>query len=103
MKPPTMGPTVGASTATTPPIVVASAWRRGGNSMNTAENTAGISTPPENPCTMRKSSSTEKSGLKAQPIDARVKTPTATTNNQRKVSTRVNRPVSGIAITSAIR
>ena len=54
IQPPTTGPTVGASTATTPPIVVATACSRAGNSRNTAENTAGISTPPENPCTTRK-------------------------------------------------
>jgi hypothetical protein len=71
--------------------------------MNTAENTAGISTPPENPCTTRNTSSVAKSALKAQPIDASVKRLTAVTNSQRRLSVRVNRPVRGIAITSAIR
>ena len=45
--------------------------------MNTAENTAGISTPPENPCTTRNTSSVAKSVLNAQPIDASVKRLTA--------------------------
>src|SRR5216684_3387475 len=43
MKPPTTGPIVGASTATTPPTVAATAWSRGGNNRNTAEKTAGKS------------------------------------------------------------
>ena len=63
----------------------------------------GISTPPENPCTTRKTSSTAKLVLNAQPIEAIVNRPTAATNSQRSVSTRVKRPVRGIAITSAIR
>ena len=103
IQPPTTGPIVGASTATTPAIMVARPCSRGGNSRNTAANTAGISTPPEKPCTMRKASSTAKPPLTAQPTDAIVKTPTAVTNNQRSDSTRVIRPVRGIAITSAIR
>jgi hypothetical protein len=41
--------------------------------------------------------------LKAQPIDAAVKSATPKANSHRNVRTRVNSPVSGIAITSAIR
>jgi hypothetical protein len=83
--------------------VVAAAWSRRGNSRKTAENTAGISTPPENPCTTRKPSSAEKSRLKAQPTEDSVNRPTAAANSQRSVSVPVGKPVSGIAITSAIK
>ena len=41
--------------------------------------------------------------LNAQPIDVSVKTKIAITNSQRKVSTRVSQPVSGMAMISAIR
>ena len=41
--------------------------------------------------------------LKAQPTEAAVNSVTAATNSHRKVRTRVNSPVSGIAMTSAIR
>jgi len=94
---------VGASTAMMPASVVATGCRRTGNSRNTAENTAGISVPPANPCSTRKLTSVEKSPDHAQPIEARVKRLIAITNSQRKVSTRVNRPVSGMAVISAIR
>ena len=67
------------------------------------ENTAGISVPPEKPCKMRKATSEAKLVLKAQPIDVIVNTEIAITNSQRKVSTRVSQPVSGIAMISAIR
>ena len=103
INPPTTGPIVGASTATTPATVVATACSRDGNSRNTAENTAGISTPPENPWTTRKASSTAKSPLNAQPMDASVNRLTPATNSQRSDRTRVNSPVKGIAITSAIK
>ena len=45
----------------------------------------------------------KKLPLDAQPIDAIVKTETVTTNSHRIVRTRVKNPVSGIAMTSAIR
>ena len=66
-------------------------------------NTAGISVPPAKPCRMRNATSEAKLPLKAQPIDASVKTKMAMTNSQRSVSTRVSQPVSGMAMTSAIR
>ena len=103
IQPPTTGPTVGASTASTPAIVVASGWSRSGNSRKTAEKTAGISVPPEKPCTTRHAINDAKLPLIAQAIDASVKTETATTNSHRIVSTRVRNPVSGIAMISAIR
>src|SRR5882757_1184260 len=49
IQPPTTGPTVGASTAIMPAIVVAIGCKRTGNSRKTAENTAGISAPPAKP------------------------------------------------------
>ena len=86
IQPPTTGPAVGASTATTPAIVVAMVCRRNGNSRNTAANTAGISVPPEKPCTTRHRISVVKLPLMAQAIEASVKAETATTNSQRMVS-----------------
>ena len=103
IQPPTTGPTVGASTAMIPAIVVAIACRRSGNSRNTAEKTAGISVPPAKPCSTRNAISVEKLPLSAQPIEASVNRPIAATNSQRSVSTRVSQPVSGIAMISAIR
>ena len=103
IQPPTTGPTVGANTATTPPTVVAAPCSLAGNSRNTAENTAGINVPPANPCTTRKPIRLAKPPLEAQPIEASVNSEIAATNSQRRVRTRVNRPVSGIAMTSAIR
>ena len=41
--------------------------------------------------------------LAAQPIEVSVNTKTAITNSQRNVRTRVNQPVRGIAMISAIR
>ena len=73
IQPPTIGPTVGASTASTPASVVADPCRAAGNSRNTAEKTAGISVPPENPCTTRQAIRTAKLPLAAQPREARVK------------------------------
>ena len=103
IQPPTTGPTVGASTASTPAKVVAIPWRRTGMSVNTAENTAGISVPPEKPCRTRHAISGAKLSLAAQPIDAAVKTAIAATTSPRIVSVRVRNPVSGMAMTSAMR
>src|SRR6202453_2357029 len=103
IQPPTTGPTVGASTAMIPAIVVAMPCVRGRNKMNTAANTAGISVPPANPCTTRNETSIAKLSLAAQPIDAKVKSAIATVNSQRIESIRVSQPVSGMAMTSAIK
>ncbi len=103
IQPPTTGPTVGASTAMMPAIVVANGCCRTGNSRNTAENTAGINVPPAKPCSTRKPTKTAKSPDSAQPIEAAVKRTIAVTNSHRKVSTRVSHPVSGMAMISAIR
>src|SRR5258707_7278415 len=103
IQPPTTGPTVGASTAMIPAIVVAMPCVRGRNRMNTAANTVGISVPPANPCITRNETSIAKLSLAAQPIEARVKNAIAAVNSQRIESMRVSQPVSGIAMTSAIK
>ena len=103
IQPPTSGPTVGASTAITPARVVAMPCWRTGKSRKTAENTEGISTPPAKPCTTRATIRLSKPPLAAQAAEARVKSARATTNSRRRLSTRVSRPVSGMAITSAMR
>ena len=61
IQPPTIGPTVGAKTATTPAMVVAIPCRRSGNSRKTAAKTAGIRVPPEKPWITRQMISTPKS------------------------------------------
>ncbi len=103
IQPPTTGPTVGASTASRPAMVVAKPCSRNGKSRNTAENTSGTSMPPKKPCATRAVTSEAKPVLAAQPIEASVKAPTAIANSTRMPSARVSRPVSGIAITSAMR
>ena len=87
----------------TPAIVVASGWSRSGKSRKTAENTTGIKVPPENPCTMRQAISEVKLAAHGAGDRRTVNTETATTNNQRIVSSRVKNPVSGIAMISAIK
>ena len=103
IQPPTSGPTVGASTAITPPSVVARPCWRTGKSRNTAENTEGISTPPAKPCMTRATIRLSKPPLAAQASDAAVNSASADANSTRRLSTRVSRPVSGMAMTSAIR
>src|SRR5580692_23640 len=103
IQPPTTGPTVGASTAMIPAIVVAMPCVRGGNKMNTAANTAGISVPPENPCTTRNETSVANDPLAAQPIDASVKSAIAAVKSQRIESMCVSQPVRGMAMISAIK
>ena len=62
-----------------------------------------MSTPPAKPCTTRQAIRAAKPVLAAQPSEASVNSEIAATNSQRMVSTRVSRPVSGMAITSAMR
>ena len=83
IQPPTIGPTVGASTAATPAMVVARPCERPGKSRKTAANTAGISVPPENPCTIRQAISAPNPLLRAQPSEASVNRLTAPTNRPR--------------------
>jgi hypothetical protein len=54
-----------------------------------AEKTAGISVPPEKPCTIRNAIKVEKFPLAAQAIDARVNTETAPTKSHRIVSDQI--------------
>ena len=84
IQPPTNGPTVGASTARTPAIVVAIVWSRGGKSRKTAENTTGIRTPPAKPWKTRQRIRAAKLPLLAQPIEAIVNNATAITNSHRR-------------------
>ena len=84
-------------------MVVATGSTRCGNSRKTAVNTSGIRVPPAKPCTTRHVVSDAKPELSAHAADAMVKTAIAVTNKPRMVSTRVNQPVSGIEITSAMR
>ena len=103
IQPPTTGPTVGASTASTPANVVATPCRANGKRRNTAEKTAGINVPPEKPCKTRHAMRTGKLPLTAHPTEAIVKTEMDSTNSQHMLNRRVSMPVNGIATTSAQR
>src|SRR6202453_3680047 len=103
IQPPITGPTVGASTAIIPAIVVAMPCVRGWNKINTAANTVGIRVPPANPCTTRNETSIAKLSLAAHPIDAKVKNAMAAVNSQRIERIRVSQPVRGMAMISAIK
>ena len=103
IQPPTSGPTVRASTARHAGERCRDRLLARGKSRNTAENTDGMSTPPAKPCTTRQVTSAAKAVLAAQPSDAALNSEIAATKRPRIESTRVSRPVSGMAITSAIR
>ena len=60
MKPPALGPRVGASIAKIPATSVALVRAGHSNIRNTPEKTSGISAPPQNPCTTRAGISVQK-------------------------------------------
>ena len=84
-------------------MVVASVWPRPGKRRNPAEKTIGIRTPPANPWTTRALTSDANPTLEAQATEAMTNTLVAITNKPRSERTRVSQPVSGMAMTSAIR
>ena len=59
--------------------------------------------PPQNPCTTRSAMKGGRAVHRAQATLASVKPSVAAANIQRSEKARVSQPVSGIAITSAIR
>jgi len=63
----------------------------------------GISVPPAKPCKTRQAINEAKLSLPAQPTEAKVKSVMAITNSPRIERARIKKPVSGIAITSAIK
>jgi hypothetical protein len=69
----------------------------------TEVKTPGISMPPQNPCTMRSAMKGGSDVHRAHATLASVKPSVASANIQRSDSARVSQPVSGMAITSAIR
>src|SRR5439155_6680029 len=103
MKPPTLGPRVGASIASRPATSVARSRPDHWNVRKTAEKTSGISAPPQKPCTTRAETSDQKLVEPAQARLATVKPHTEATKAPRVDITRVSQPVSGIATISAIR
>ena len=102
IQPPTIGPTVGASTAKhaseSGRETLARLLERGGTLLRRRPGSACRRKSPEGP---RQAISVEKWSLAAQPTDARVKTDTDSTNSQHMLSKRVRKPVNGIATTSA--
>ena len=104
MKPPAVGPSVGASIAMMPAIIVART-RAGpsANIRNTAENTSGIRNPPKNPWTTRATTSHMNPPAPAQATLDAVNPRTQTTNAARVDKVRVIQPVSGMATISAER
>src|ERR1700751_622399 len=103
MKPPALGPRVGASIAKMPATSVALVRAGHSNIRNTPEKTSGISAPPQNPCTTRAGISVQKLVDAPQARLAAVKPLTQTQKAPRVDNTRVNQPVSGMATISAIR
>src|SRR5690348_2805931 len=103
MKPPIAGPRVGASIASEPATRVARLLPGPWNIRKTAENTSGISAPPQKPCTTRAETSDQKLVEPAQARLTTVKPQTEVTKAPRVDITRVSQPVSGIATISAIR
>ncbi len=102
-KPPITGPRVGASIARMPATNVARDRAARSNIRKIAENTSGISAPPQNPWTTRAGISCQKPVERAQARLAAVKPDTQATKAPRVDSIRVSQPLSGIATISAIR
>ena len=71
--------------------------------MKTLVKTGGINMPPHSPWNTRSAIITSMLVLRAQPRLAMVNPNVAAANIQRRVKARVSSPVSGMAITSAIR
>src|SRR5262249_27499262 len=104
IKPPTVGPSVGASIAITPAIIVArTRWRPSTNIRNTVENTSGIRNPPKNPWTTRAATSHQNALAAAHTALDAAKPRTHTAKAPRVDKARVIQPVSGIATISAER
>src|SRR5947209_15992972 len=103
MKPPTAGPSVGASIASKPATKVARLRPSPSNIRKTAEKTNGIKAPPQKPCSTRAGISDQKLFDAAQARLGPVKRPMLARNAPRVDITRVSQPVSGIATISAIR
>ncbi len=97
IQPPSIGPSVGASTARTPASVVAAVWPGPGKRRKTAAKTAGIITPPAKPCTIRQAINASKLPLAPHPAEASVNTASEPANISRSERTRVRKPVSGMA------
>src|SRR5208282_6026176 len=103
IKPPTLGPRVGASIANSPAQSIARSRAGHWNIEKTAEKTFEISAPPQKPCPTRAGTSDQKLVEPAQARLAAVKPHMQTKKAPRVDINRVNQPVSGIATISAIR
>src|SRR5215471_20368759 len=103
MKPPTLGPRVGASIASRPATSVARSRPDHWNIRKTAEKTSGIRAPPQKPCTARAGTSDQKLVEPAQARLAAAKPQTQATKAPRVDIIWVSQPVRGIATISAIK
>src|SRR6516162_9788854 len=103
IKPPTLGPRVGASIASSPAQRIARSRAGHWNIRKTAEKTSGIKAPPQKPCTTRAGTSDQKLVEAAQAMLAPVKPQMQAKKARRVDSTLVNQPVSGMATISAIK
>jgi hypothetical protein len=103
MKPPTTGPSVGASEASPPTIAAAITrcwpWKK----TNALVNTIGIIEPPRKPCSARNAIICSMSVAVAHNRLARVKPAAEAANSQWVENTRLSQPESGITTISAIR
>src|SRR5215469_334439 len=103
MKPPAVGPRVGASIASKPAMRVARLRRIPSNIRKIAEKTSGIRAPPQKPCSTRAGINDQKLSDPAQAKLAAVNPQMQARKAPRVDIIRVNQPVSGIATISAIR
>ncbi len=103
IQPPTVGPSVGASTETMPRIAGIIARCLPENSAKPVANTVGIIAPPTKPCTARKK--IIDSMLQARPHSAlaSVNSPADSANSQRVESACARNAANGIITSSAIR
>ncbi len=103
IQPPTVGPSVGASTDTMPRMAGISARSLPVNKVKPVANTVGTIAPPTKPCSAR--NTIIDSIFQASPHNAlaTVKSPADIANSQRVESAWARKPENGIITSSAIR
>ncbi len=102
-QPPTVGPSVGASTETMPRIAGISARCLPANIANPVAKTLGTMAPPTKPWTMRKATIDWMSQAMLQSALERVKRPADRANSQRVESAWARKAENGIITSSAMR
>ncbi len=103
IQPPSVGPSVGASVATTPRIAGIKACFLPWNNTKPVANTVGTIAPPTKPCTARQAIITFRFQAKPQAMLDTVNAAAETVNSQRVENARLRNADSGIITISAIR